>query len=71
MHIAMRSTILSSALLLALASPAMHAASFTYQGRLNDGGQPANGHYDLQIGLYGDEHSKIPLSPPVTRTILS
>ena len=66
MHIAMRSTILSSALLLALASPAMHAASFTYQGRLNDGGQPANGHYDLQIGLYGDEHSKIPLSPPVT-----
>jgi hypothetical protein len=26
--------------------------SFTYQGRLNDGTNPANGIYDLQFGLY-------------------
>src|SRR2546429_9817275 len=26
--------------------------SFTYQGRLTDGGTPANGNYDLQITLF-------------------
>jgi hypothetical protein len=26
--------------------------AFTYQGRLTDGGNPANGSYDLQFGLY-------------------
>ena len=25
---------------------------FTYQGRLNDGGAPANGHYDMIFNLY-------------------
>jgi hypothetical protein len=25
---------------------------FTYQGRLTDGGSPANGNYDLQFALY-------------------
>ncbi len=27
--------------------------AFTYQGRLNDGGSPANGNYDLQFTIYG------------------
>src|SRR5437660_5668714 len=27
-------------------------SSFTYQGRLMDGGTPANGNYDLQFGLW-------------------
>ena len=27
-------------------------SGFTYQGRLNDGGVPANGPYDFQFGLY-------------------
>jgi len=27
-------------------------SGFTYQGRLNDGGAPANGNYDLQIALF-------------------
>ncbi|HEV7490677.1 MAG TPA: tail fiber domain-containing protein [Rhodanobacteraceae bacterium] len=66
MHIAIRSTLMTAALLLAMGSTALQAGSFTYQGRLNDGGQPANGHYDLKIGLYGDEHSTVPLFPPVT-----
>src|SRR5262245_58161739 len=26
--------------------------AFTYQGRLDDGGSPANGHYDLTFALY-------------------
>src|SRR5207244_8655721 len=26
--------------------------SFTYQGRLTDGGTPANGNYDLQVALF-------------------
>ena len=26
--------------------------AFTYQGRLNSTGQPANGHYDLRFTLY-------------------
>ena len=29
-------------------------SSFTYQGRLTDGGSPANGNYDLQFRLYDD-----------------
>jgi hypothetical protein len=28
--------------------------AFTYQGRLNDGGQPANGNYDMVFNLYDD-----------------
>lgn len=27
--------------------------AFTYQGRLNDSGSPANGLYDIRVGLYG------------------
>jgi hypothetical protein len=30
---------------------------FTYQGRLNDGGVPANGLYDLRFGLYDSTNS--------------
>jgi len=43
-------------LLLALVSGGLQAnplgAAFTYQGRLNDGGLPANGQYDLQLALF-------------------
>ena len=31
---------------------AAQVTAFTYQGRLNDGGNPANGSYDLQFTLY-------------------
>src|SRR5947207_3966130 len=30
-------------------------SKFTYQGRLTDGGVPANGNYDFQIGLYNSD----------------
>ncbi len=44
---------LTAAFLLAL-TPAARAQStaFTYQGRLDDGGIPANGLYDLRLALY-------------------
>ena len=42
---------LSVLLLIAPASLLAQAAAFTYQGRLVDGGQPANGNYDLQFRL--------------------
>ena len=29
-------------------------SAFTYQGRLHDGGQPANNHYDLTVTLHDD-----------------
>jgi endosialidase-like protein/Regulator of Chromosome Condensation (RCC1) repeat protein len=44
--------------------------AFTYQGRLNDNGQPANGNYDFQFRLYdsptnGGQVPVIPVSPNV------
>ena len=42
--------------LLAILAGALHlhgqGTAFTYQGRLNDGGNPATGLYDLRFGLY-------------------
>jgi hypothetical protein len=37
-----------------LLAPQLHAqgTAFTYQGRLNDGGVPAGGNYDLKFTLY-------------------
>src|SRR5256885_9414459 len=50
----LRRRILMISLLLTLsAGPAFaQATSFTYQGRLTDGGTPANGTYDLQFALW-------------------
>src|SRR5260370_14124839 len=40
--------------LLALVPLSVHAqgTAFTYQGRLNNGGNPANGNYDLTFTLF-------------------
>ena len=35
-------------------SAAAQGTAFTYQGRLNDGGNPANGFYDLTFQLWND-----------------
>jgi hypothetical protein len=51
----------AAALALALAGAAAHASSLTYHGGLRDGGEPANGRYDLRITLYGNEHAVAPL----------
>jgi hypothetical protein len=33
-------------------STSAQGTAFTYQGRLNDGGVPAGGNYDLRFALY-------------------
>ena len=38
--------------LAAPSTPTLVGTGFTYQGRLTDGGSPANGAYDLQFSLY-------------------
>lgn len=55
----MKNIILTTTLLTALAGAHLAAAApmgtaFTYQGRLNDGGQPANNLYDLTFTLHDD-----------------
>src|SRR5262245_14378809 len=40
--------------------------AFTYQGRLMDGGVPADGQYDMWFRLYGSESATIILGTPVT-----
>src|SRR5580658_6755499 len=49
-----------------------HAAgqgtAFTYQGRLNDSGQCANGQFDLQFELYGSASGGAPLYTSTTIT---
>ena len=36
----------------AVSAALAQGTAFTYQGRLNDGGNPANGSYDLRFALY-------------------
>ena len=40
--------------------------AFTYQGRLKDGGSPANGVYDLQFTLYADSGGASLVAGPIT-----
>ena len=40
--------------------------AFTYQGRLNDGGGPANGNYDLRFTIYDSPASGLVVGGPVT-----
>jgi hypothetical protein len=39
-------------ILIGVAGASAQSSSFTYQGRLTDGGTPANGNYDLQFALW-------------------
>jgi hypothetical protein len=47
-----RSFMLIALLVLTVAFAQAQTSTFTYQGRLSDGGTPANGTYDLQFKLY-------------------
>src|SRR5882724_2403193 len=42
--------------------------AFTYQGRLNDGANPANGNYDLTFTLFGASSGGSAVSGPVTNS---
>ncbi|MBK9138952.1 MAG: tail fiber domain-containing protein [Verrucomicrobia bacterium] len=58
--------------LLCVLSSLTHAAplgtAFTYQGRLTDGGQPANGIYDLRFTIYAVAGGGSPLAEPITNS---
>jgi hypothetical protein len=58
--------VLAAVIALALASPIALAARFTYEGRLDDLGQPADGRYDLKLSAYGDAAQGALLAAPVT-----
>lgn len=46
----------------ALVSAAPLGTGFTYQGRLNDNGQPASGTYDLVFSIYATASADVPLA---------
>ncbi len=45
--------------------------AFTYQGWLNDGGNPANGSYDLAFTLFATNVTGTPIAGPVTNAAVS
>jgi hypothetical protein len=47
---------------------AAQGTAFTYQGRLNDGANPANGIYDLTFALYTSGSLGAPIAGPVTNS---
>jgi hypothetical protein len=60
-------------LLLAASSARAQTTTFTYQGKLTDGGTPANGSYDLQFKLWdaASGGTQQPQPSPVTVTLAS
>ena len=64
---------LALALLVAQAPTSLFAqgTAFTYQGRLNSGGAPANGSYDLAFTLFNSNGGGPSLAGPVTNTAVS
>jgi hypothetical protein len=59
-------------LALSLQFPTAHAqgTAFTYQGRLNSGGAPANGTYDLTFTLYTTNVTGSAVAGPVTNSMV-
>jgi len=49
-------------------SAASLGTAFTYQGRLNDGGNPANGTYDLKFTLYDADGGGRAVAGPLTNS---
>ncbi|MFO0027318.1 MAG: hypothetical protein ACK558_00420, partial [Pseudomonadota bacterium] len=49
----------------ALAPGAARAWGFVYEGRLDDGGAPANGRYDLRLSPFADAKSGAALAAPI------
>lgn len=56
-----------ASVVIALAGHAQGTA-FTYQGRLNDGGNPANGSYDFTFTIFGTNHGGAPITQTITNT---
>jgi hypothetical protein len=52
-------------------SASAQGTAFTYQGRLNSGGSPANGSYDIAFSLYATNAGGVAIAGPVTNTAVS
>ncbi len=52
-------------------SACAQGTAFTYQGRLNSGGSPANGSYDLQFSLFAANAGGVAIAGPVTNSAVS
>jgi len=48
-----------------LTSPPLPAASFVYEGQLDDRGMPANGRYDIQLAVYRDAEVGATVTAPI------
>src|SRR5207247_8347168 len=55
-------------LLCAAVACAQQTTSFTYQGKLTDGGNPANGNYDLQFALFDNGAGGTQIGSTLTRS---
>src|SRR5215469_14605355 len=53
---------------LQLSTAFAQGTAFTYQGRLNSGGAPANGSYDLQFSLYNVSTNGVIFAGPLTNS---
>jgi len=58
-------------LLSGLGKVAAQGTAFTYQGHLKDNGTPANGSYDLSIGLFNAASGGSPVVAPFTNSGVS
>lgn len=58
--------VLTVYLLLNVQTLTAQTSAFTYQGRLNDNGTPANGNYDLQFALKDAASAGNTVSTPIT-----
>lgn len=54
-------------ILIAVANAAAQITAFTYQGKLNDGGVPANGTYDLAFRLFDEFNGGAQVGATVTK----
>ena len=67
-----QSKLVALAFSLLLPAVANHAAvlgtAFTYQGRLTDGGNPANGIYDLRFTIYDSQTGGNPVANAITNS---
>jgi hypothetical protein len=53
---------------LQLSTAHAQGTAFTYQGRLNDGANPANGHYDFQFIMFSQSQFGNPVGPILTNS---
>jgi len=66
MNASIRRAAFAAGLALAFGGGTAHAASFTYHGSLADGGQPAEGRYDLRVTPYASRTASAAAAAPVT-----